>query len=93
MPIRQTQKRCRTCGRLTLHQKETFSAALGCLGTLLTAGLFLPFWLLADLAGIIRPWRCQACGRAYHMSVGGLLVSLVVLGLWALVIYFVVQGL
>ena len=60
----QTQRHCRTCERKTLHARPTFSDTAGCLLTLLTLGLFLPFWLLFKVtrAGD-GPWRCQVCGR------------------------------
>jgi hypothetical protein len=64
------------CQRPTLHQKEAFSGAFGCFFTLITAGLFLPFWLLADVAGLFRPYRCQVCGKASRPSV---LVCLLIL--------------
>ena len=32
--------------------------------TILTGGLFLVIWVLADLCGALSPYRCQACGRA-----------------------------
>jgi len=66
MAIVQRQRYCKTCARPTLHSRETLSFGFGCLATLLTAGLFLPFWLLIDLLGIFRPWRCQVCGQGRH---------------------------
>ncbi len=52
--------------------------AWGCLLTILTGFIFLPFWILADFVGVLRPYRCQVCGRARH-RVGALFVLLVVL--------------
>jgi hypothetical protein len=60
----QTQRYCSLCGRYTLHAKDTFSGGMGCVLTLLTAGLFLPIWLLIMLVEAFKPWRCQFCGRA-----------------------------
>jgi len=37
---------------------------MGLLLTLLTAGLFLPIWLLIDVLGVLRPYKCQTCGRS-----------------------------
>jgi len=63
MPVQQRQRFCKVCGGATLHQREVFGCAWGCLLTIVTAGLFLPFWLLIDLVGMFRPWRCQRCGH------------------------------
>lgn len=64
MATQQRQRKCRTCGRKTLHARETFGFGWGCLLTILTGGLFLVVWVLIDLFGMIRPWRCQVCGGA-----------------------------
>lgn len=66
MAVKQISRHCRTCGRQTLHQKQIFGGSWGCLLTLLTAGLFLPIWLLSDLLGILKPYRCQMCGSKKH---------------------------
>lgn len=58
----QKSKKCRECGRRTLHAKETFSDGWGCVLTLMTGGLFLPIWFLLALLAALRPWRCQTCG-------------------------------
>jgi hypothetical protein len=63
MPVKQTQKLCKTCQKRTLHQKNQFSGGMGCLLTILTVGLFLPIWLLADVLDILSPYRCQTCGQ------------------------------
>ena len=62
MSIKQKQKMCKVCQKPTLHQKNQFSGGMGCLLTILTAGLFLPIWLLADIFDIFHPYRCQTCG-------------------------------
>lgn len=36
---------------------------MGCLLTVLTAGLWLPVWFVMVAMGVFRPWRCQRCGR------------------------------
>jgi hypothetical protein len=64
MATKQIQKFCSECGRNTLHAKEIFGGGWGCLLTILTGGLFLPVWFLADVLGIIKPYRCQICGKA-----------------------------
>ena len=55
---------CRYCQRRTLHSKERFGCGMGLLLTLLTTGLFLPIWLLIDVLGVLRPYKCQTCGRS-----------------------------
>ena len=62
MATKQKRKFCIECNKNTLHQKETFSGGMGCLLTILTGGLFLPLWLLADLCGIFSKYKCQSCG-------------------------------
>jgi hypothetical protein len=64
MPQRQTSRFCRTCNRRTLHARPVNSGGVGCLLTLLTFGLWLIPWLLLDVLGAARPWRCQHCGSA-----------------------------
>jgi hypothetical protein len=74
MSTRQTRRYCRNCQQHTLHAKETtMSFGWGLLLTILTAGLFLPFWLLITCAGFLRPYRCQTCGKAGHLSARGVL--------------------
>jgi len=52
---------------------------MGCLLTLLTGGLFIIVWVLADLAGIISPFRCQGCGKARTGFAGTLLSFLFII--------------
>ena len=59
----QQQLQCHTCMKPTLHQKEIFGFGWSCFFTILTGGIFLPFWLLMDLFGLLRSYRCQTCGR------------------------------
>lgn len=54
---------CKTCNKYTLHTRHDLGLGWGCLLTLLTAGAFLPVWLLMSLVSTLRPMRCQACGR------------------------------
>jgi len=62
MAIQQRQRYCKTCEKKTLHQRETFSFGWGCFLTILTAGLFLIVWILVEILGLFKPWRCQVCG-------------------------------
>lgn len=66
MPMTQAHKFCKVCNKKSLHAKNYFGFGWGCLLTIITVGLFLPFWLLADVLGAFRPWRCQTCGKARH---------------------------
>lgn len=63
MAIVQTQKKCRDCGRKTLHAKERWSDGAHILITIVTLGLWIPFWLLMGLADMFTAFRCQLCGR------------------------------
>lgn len=57
-------RHCSYCGRQTLHVKRQMSMGMGCLLTILTGGLFLPFWLLYMVLILpFRPFRCQQCGK------------------------------
>lgn len=91
MAIKQTSRYCRTCARPTLHQKEIFSGAWGCLLTLLTGGLFLIVWILADVLGVLRPYKCQACGRAFR-TVFGTVVGVILLAALAIVLIVLLAG-
>ena len=64
MATQQTRKYCTSCGKSTLHQRETFSGGMGCLLSIVTGGLFIPVWIgLAILDGL-RSYRCQNCGQS-----------------------------
>lgn len=59
----QVSRHCKNCGRKTLHVKEQLSNGMGCLLTVVTFGVFLPFWILYGLFVLpFRPYRCQVCG-------------------------------
>lgn len=62
MAIKQKRKYCRECRRKTLHQKEEFSFAVGCLLTIVTGGLFALVWGIVILSDMVKPYRCQSCG-------------------------------
>ena len=63
MATYQSRRYCKACGAKTLHQREVFSTGLGCLLTILTAGLFFPIWFLIGICDLFNPWRCQTCGK------------------------------
>jgi len=62
MALDQKQKWCSDCNRNTLHIRTRMSEGWGCLLTILTAGLFLPVWIIMSLFGTFSGWHCQACG-------------------------------
>jgi hypothetical protein len=65
MGAMQTQRWCKLCGRKTLHARRTFGLGWGLFLTLITAGLFIPVWLLIKVyEAIAVAWRCQACGQS-----------------------------
>lgn len=62
----QTRRYCKTCGQQRLFTRHTFSFGWGLLLTLVTGGLFLPFWILIRGLEAFKPWRCQSCGEGRH---------------------------
>lgn len=91
MAIRQATRFCSTCGKRTLHQKETFSNTWGCLLTILTGGAFLVIWILADLLGAFKPYRCQTCGQAYGSTVGTIVGAILLVFLFLLLLGLIVS--
>ena len=79
MAVVQNSKYCKTCQRVTLHQKEVFSGGMGCLLTILTGGLFIPFWLLASIFDGFSRMRCQVCGSIRGLGCMFVIVAVVVL--------------
>lgn len=61
----QKSRYCKECQRKTLHQKyQWVNDGMGCLLTLLSAGLFLLLWFPCLILQIFfASWRCQVCGR------------------------------
>ena len=65
MSVKQSRRYCRSCGRKTRHAKNVLGLGWGLLLTILTAGLFLPVWLIVGLLNaVFVPYRCQHCGGA-----------------------------
>jgi hypothetical protein len=60
------QRYCKYCQRYTLAERPlAVSGGMGCLLTILTAGLFLPLWIvMAVYYWLFKPYRCHACGTA-----------------------------
>jgi len=50
---------CKKCCKQTKVEKGGVNHIPHLLGTLLTAGIWFPFWFLACLFG---EWRCVTCG-------------------------------
>ena len=63
MSIKQTSIHCERCQRSMLHAKQHFGGVIGLFLTVLTLGLFLPFWLVLDHMNGKSAWKCQTCGR------------------------------
>jgi len=61
MAITQTTLFCKTCGRMTLHQKSVFGVGWGLFLTLLTGGFFIPFWLILAIVDSSKPYLCLMC--------------------------------
>jgi hypothetical protein len=55
------RRKCRTCGQKTASMKPGINHVGHFIVTILTGGLWLPFWMLAAIGGG-GPWRCQQCG-------------------------------
>jgi hypothetical protein len=65
MGLIQSQRKCKICGRKTLHARRSFGFGMGLLLTVLTLGFFIPFWILIKIyEAVAVAWRCQACGQA-----------------------------
>jgi len=63
---------CPTCGRQTMHQRHVMiSDGIGCLLTLITAGLFLLIWIPLAVMDSFQPWRCQQCGAKNGIALQG----------------------
>lgn len=60
----QVSRQCNVCKKPTLHEKQTMSTGMCILLTIVTAGLFIPFWLFYSFLILpFRPYRCQSCGK------------------------------
>ena len=68
MPTMQIMKTCSTCEKPTMHVQQVISNVAHLLGTVFTAGLWFPFWmvcLLGDKIGMAKPAQCTVCGESY----------------------------
>lgn len=63
--MKQIRRYCKSCGEKTLFGKHCFGMGWGCLLTILTAGLFIPLWLLLGVMDMFKPYRCQRCGKGH----------------------------
>mgnify|MGYP001567220989 FL=1 len=58
--IEQSSRFCKTCNRLTLHQKnERCPIVVATVLSLFTCCLFIPVWIYLKATD---PWVCQTCG-------------------------------
>lgn len=59
------QKRmlCKTCGDYRLATKAGTSHVFHLIVSVLTLGLWIPFWFLACVSNALTPFRCTVCGK------------------------------
>lgn len=60
--MKQTSSYCKTCGKQTLHTKQTPNHILHLLLSLVTLGLWLIVWLIIVVANSGKRPRCSVCG-------------------------------
>lgn len=58
--MKQTQRKCRTCERKTLHVTQPPGCLASLVAVVVSLGLLAPFVILAH---VFAPWRCQLCGK------------------------------
>ena len=61
MPIEQTQRHCKSCGRQTLHQRQAPNHLIHAIVTLFLCGLWIPVWILVSI--FRGSYRCQISGK------------------------------
>lgn len=55
---------CGGCCENRLFEKDGACHVLHLLLSIVTAGLWLPFWLLCVLSAALQPYRCSTCGKS-----------------------------
>lgn len=61
--IERSDRLCRHCQRVTVHDKQVMEPAFGCVATVVTLGLFLPVWFCMIFGQrLFQSWRCTNCG-------------------------------
>jgi hypothetical protein len=58
----QSQKFCRTCGKLTLHTRPGTNNLLHALVSLFLCGAWIPVWIIVGIVNVSRSPRCAQCG-------------------------------
>ena len=67
MGIILSQQYCTKCNKSTLHaRKKPFSFFNSAVLTLLSFGVYLPFWILFSIFDIGYPQYCQVCGERHQ---------------------------
>jgi hypothetical protein len=61
-PVKQTSRYCDTCGKQTLHTKETPNHILHLLLSIVTLGLWLIVWVAVTIVNSGKRPRCVVCG-------------------------------
>jgi hypothetical protein len=54
---------CRKCQKTTPMIKETPNRILHLLMTVITAGFYLPLWIIIEFCGLSEEWYCQECWK------------------------------
>lgn len=61
MGFEESSRFCRFCDQRVLVRRQTPMRLIHFLMSLLTAGLWLAVWFLAEC--FKKPWRCSRCGK------------------------------
>ncbi len=58
---------CTSCDHSRPFQKQGASNILHLLLSIVTAGLWLPIWLLCGLSAVLKPYHCPQCGERHRV--------------------------
>ena len=64
-----TRHQCKTCEQYRPFEKSGPSHVLHLLLALITAGLWLPVWVLVCVSSALTPYRCKTCGEARRLTI------------------------
>ena len=59
-----TRHRCKTCEQKRPFEKSGPSHILHLILALVTAGIWLPVWVLLCVFNSLKPYRCRFCGES-----------------------------
>ncbi len=67
MATKTFMKECKSCKKPTMHLQQVDSSVPHLIGTIITFGLWLPFWLMrAAGTGMRSPAQCTVCGQNWQ---------------------------